>query len=348
MGFYVNAALDDINKIDVKAANARIVDDENNLLIQGLEGISAFFKKEAYRIRGVLLAGTIKQFGDFHSLLKTLQSKKVPMVWYDTKESDFSNYHIYSNLAHFHYSDSLFSNAPLRHLYNQGHRTIGFATTDSSQWQLDRLKRLQDEARAINKDKEIEIIPTEANKLSLCQLTIEVLAQQLKSMHQNGSRMVKKSIQLIKNTIEAHDEFQNKTLDPYINLAAFIKNWPDQSDSPLKGLWNFHIIVGHLLNEKITAIIAPSDSHCLPFLHGIRQANIQVPQEISLISYDNMMDASMLPVDTVDLGGTQLGYQAFHWINSWRKSPLGKQREFQGTPLLLGRGTVAVLTKKKN
>lgn len=70
----------------------------------------------------------------------------------------------------------------------------------------------------------------------------------------------------------------------------------------------------NLDNSRATAIVAPRDYTAVRYLYRLRHYGLDVPREISLISFDNSAHAQPTGITSVDFGFNHLGYSAFHLI----------------------------------
>jgi len=66
--------------------------------------------------------------------------------------------------------------------------------------------------------------------------------------------------------------------------------------------------------EGVTAIVAPNDHYAVSFWKALRQMGKKVPEDISLLSFDNLAERKPYPIDSIDFGMSLLGYRIFHWI----------------------------------
>ncbi len=64
----------------------------------------------------------------------------------------------------------------------------------------------------------------------------------------------------------------------------------------------------------VTAILAPNDRLASMFFRWLKDVGVAIPQEISLLSFDNTYRYSFSPLATIDYRFGLLGHQAFHAI----------------------------------
>ncbi len=78
-------------------------------------------------------------------------------------------------------------------------------------------------------------------------------------------------------------------------------------------------------------------------MYWILAAGYEVPKRISIISFDNDPTKAPLPMDSIEFGFGYLGYAAFHKIFGDINIPHNPKGEIFSRPLLVNRGTLAVL-----
>jgi DNA-binding transcriptional regulator YhcF (GntR family) len=69
----------------------------------------------------------------------------------------------------------------------------------------------------------------------------------------------------------------------------------------------------HLAEKtNFTAFIAPNDNFAQEYFFWFSSLGFKIPQDVSIVSFDNNLDTHLLPLSTVDFGFQRLGYQAAH------------------------------------
>ncbi len=92
--------------------------------------------------------------------------------------------------------------------------------------------------------------------------------------------------------------------------------------------------------RSATAVIAPNDYTAFFHYHWLTANGVRIPEQLSLISFDNDVACSLLPLSTVDFGLGYLGYAAFHLFSGI--VPVGRHRNgtVSSRPQLLDRGSI--------
>jgi DNA-binding LacI/PurR family transcriptional regulator/DNA-binding transcriptional regulator YhcF (GntR family) len=96
-----------------------------------------------------------------------------------------------------------------------------------------------------------------------------------------------------------------------------------------------------LIDKGITALLAVNDLAALEYLHWFREAGIRAPQDISLLSFDNIPDLMAYPLSSIDFGFRRLGYLAARIFIGDVPVSADKQGNIPGVCTLVDRGSIA-------
>jgi hypothetical protein len=89
----------------------------------------------------------------------------------------------------------------------------------------------------------------------------------------------------------------------------------DETFSPLVNLVLFGGVVQSILHDTgVTALLCPNDGLARRMYWVCRQLGYAIPDDISLLSFDNDHTASSHMMSSVDFGFGHLGYCAFHLL----------------------------------
>lgn len=66
--------------------------------------------------------------------------------------------------------------------------------------------------------------------------------------------------------------------------------------------------------QRATALIAPNDKYAKRYWRTLIDLGYSIPNDISMVSFDNLASLRPYPISTVDFGMTMLGYQVFHLL----------------------------------
>ena len=68
-----------------------------------------------------------------------------------------------------------------------------------------------------------------------------------------------------------------------------------------------------LARSDTTAILAPNDEHARMFYRWLMMAGIRVPEDLSLLSFDDLVESAYpYTISSINFGFDSLGYTAFH------------------------------------
>ncbi len=101
------------------------------------------------------------------------------------------------------------------------------------------------------------------------------------------------------------------------------------------------VMQGILADRAISAVISPNDYSAYYLYHWMHSRGVQVPKDISLLSFDNDLLLNLLPITTFDFGLGLLGYKGFHLVFDVLPVKGRTSGAIAATPELIDRGSVA-------
>jgi DNA-binding LacI/PurR family transcriptional regulator len=102
-----------------------------------------------------------------------------------------------------------------------------------------------------------------------------------------------------------------------------------------------HELISLLDKTRATAIVAPNDTIARELYFFCNYVGINIPLDISLLSFDNNPIASLFPLCTIDPGLAQLGYLCAHIIIGDFKVKTRPDRSIPSKCRLINRGSLA-------
>jgi DNA-binding LacI/PurR family transcriptional regulator len=96
-----------------------------------------------------------------------------------------------------------------------------------------------------------------------------------------------------------------------------------------------------IADSRITALITPNDVFAHQWYFWLYHLDYNVPQDISIVSFDNAPELRMLPVSTIDFGFARLGYLAAHGFIGDIPVRADAQGNIAGISKLINRGSIA-------
>jgi DNA-binding LacI/PurR family transcriptional regulator len=101
------------------------------------------------------------------------------------------------------------------------------------------------------------------------------------------------------------------------------------------------MLQGILRNKRITAILAPNDIAAKGFYRALRTMGKRIPEDISLLSWDNRPDLMPYPISSVDFGLNDLAYRTVHFLLGMLPVHEGTSRYFHAHNSVAIRGSTA-------
>lgn len=95
------------------------------------------------------------------------------------------------------------------------------------------------------------------------------------------------------------------------------------------------------LDDPPTAIFAGSDTQAIGVLDAAREHNVRIPQDLSVIGYDNIRDAEYLNLTTIAQPLFESGYEGARLLLSLIETPREEVQEVSMELELIERGTTA-------
>jgi DNA-binding LacI/PurR family transcriptional regulator len=97
-----------------------------------------------------------------------------------------------------------------------------------------------------------------------------------------------------------------------------------------------------LRDHQVTALIALSDRMAREYHFWLKSVGIAVPENLSIVSFDNSPDSIAFPISTVDFGFSSLAYQAAHLFVGDIRVQADRLGNIASRPRLLERGSLGL------
>lgn len=160
-------------------------------------------------------------------------------------------------------------------------------------------------------------------------------AQVIRRLRRTGLPLVRK---VLNAAIESRPDFWNNP--ELYKLSPALYTPPILPPHDMGLIWGTHLLVPLFRAHPLTALLALDDSTAVTYYYWLEEAGIQVPGEISLLSFGNDEDLSPLPITSVDFGFDGLGYAAFHLMLDDIPIRTGRSNTLTARPTLVERGSV--------
>jgi DNA-binding LacI/PurR family transcriptional regulator/DNA-binding transcriptional regulator YhcF (GntR family) len=96
-----------------------------------------------------------------------------------------------------------------------------------------------------------------------------------------------------------------------------------------------------LTDVQPTAWVAPNDRFAREYYLWLKSLGVRIPEDLSMISFDNQTNARFFPLSSIDLGYHALGYKAAHLIIGDMHIPAGRHGNIPGPCRLIDRGSLS-------
>jgi len=114
-----------------------------------------------------------------------------------------------------------------------------------------------------------------------------------------------------------------------------------RKDPPRRAVWEKTRSLRELLQtHQTTAWIAPNDLYARKLYAWAKYVGLRVPEDISMISFDNASDSYLFPLASIDPGFAYLGYLAAHALIGDITVPAGPGGQIAGRCRLVDRGSL--------
>jgi DNA-binding LacI/PurR family transcriptional regulator/DNA-binding transcriptional regulator YhcF (GntR family) len=307
-----------------------------------MRDLTAFISELDHLYFGSIIIGNPEHYTDFRDLVRKLISIRRPVAWFDKSYRTPVAPNLSPYYYHFHFSERRIASAAVQHLVEHGHSHLCYMDVTKVDWAAQRGIYLSQAAKSHS---EVRLSKTDELYEELISGGYERIHALLRQKLEAPSMCLRKAAAFIaaENGYEigANSSFPQSVVS---DIARFFIEEPTMDDSEIGRLRNARELLTAFLDESITALIFPRDRAARGFCRTMGYMNIQAPEDISLMSFDNYDDPTVFPSNTVDIGADQLGYQAFHAISGIAPIKRNcKDGSISAVPEVVDRGSVARL-----
>ncbi len=280
------------------------------------------------RYQGVYVHSTLAWLPEIEHWIRWLLQFGKPVVWFDYDDSapsldkralDSERYfRLYGNIASA-------VDLAIRSLCVQGHRRIGIAQHgpySDHEWSVRRVGLL----RSAGQKREPPV-------------SVEV--QQAREEFWSGYE------DLVKEVIFDDIVFRYAdTIDAGLKRASPSMSANARRRAVRSALLDASPCLANLVSHGCTAIVALNQFMAVNTLYWLRLVGLDVPADISLVSFDNVGPLVNHPISTVDFGFANLGYQAAHIFIGDIPMRTDKWGNIASRPQLINRGSLGAPRKR--
>ncbi len=307
-----------------------------------MRDLGAFISELDHLYFGSIVIGNPENYTDFGEMIRKLISTRRPVAWFDKAYRTPVPPNLSPYYYHFHFSERRIAAVAIQHLVEHGHSHMCYMDITKVDWAVQRGIYLSEATR---RHSDARLSKTDELYEELSSGGYEKIRTILRQKLEVPSMCLRKAAAFIaaENGYEigVNSSFPESAVS---DIARFLKDEPTMADSEIGRLRNARELLTAFLDESITALIFPRDRAARGFCRTMGFMNIQAPQDISLMSFDNHDDPTVFPSNTVDIGADQLGYQAFHAISGIAPIKRNcKDGSISAVPEVVDRGSVARL-----
>lgn len=316
-------------------------------ILQNIQDLDLILQKYKRLLLGVLIVLKKSDFPEFNQVFNLLSNHKVRTVWFDRA---FDGHTHKQQIYHCYASEERVCEKVLQFLASLGHKKIlfPFIQSDNSSWQKLRYDTL---CNLIQKTKlSMSIVFYNTLWLEHSEQDNIEKAGRLKLITQ-CSMAYSQAFEIVSNYLSKTNENETHIYDAdqtFIaglqKLSEVISILPDNVKRAVRLLWAGIALNPIALKNEFTCIIAPNDYVALHLiLPWIRDLNMSIPSDVSIIGFDNVNRYLFGNFSTVDFGFGYLGYQAAHALIDDIEINSDQQGRIISKPSVIDRGSVKSL-----
>lgn len=284
---------------------------------------------------GTLLINSKSEFENFESWINFLSIPKKPVIWFDRYNETWGK-PSRPNIIRCHYSEKAAIELAIKLLYDNGHREIAYPRIQNDEWidkRLDLIKKISE-----SYDPPLKIY-SNVNCMDLWETN-----SKNKKWRTQWSSLLKiwysrNPLMYLKESISKVSDWLLGDSNEFSDIKHFIES-------------DLMMLMGPVLHDihyfsKCTAILAPNDWHARKFYAWFKSMLIKIPDEISILSFDNYRARLWNPVSSIDFGFGYLGYACFHTILNDVHFKKDKTNSIPSQPRFVDRGSFGRILSKK-
>ncbi len=327
----------------------------------GRDAIMTMIKELGTRYRGCLILNAVKEIPSLSRWIDEMLRLDKPVVWFDRLKENPSFSFNRRRFVRCHEAEQYAVRLALEFLYSVGHRSIAFPSMQDAPW-LNRRQAIIEKAAVRAGFDEVHVTQPAAQLFA--NGDIEAQADYLRRLFDKGIPHIKTSVNFISATAgslfgrlpaECGKAFAR---DRFLGAAHLISYLIRHEDRAADLLWDFRylpwlaaatpVLAPILENQQITAILAPNDMTAHRYYFWLKAVGMNIPRDLSLVSFDNLWFLQHLPVTSVDFGYGYLGFAAFHAIIQDLSLRSDLDGNIAAQPRVVHRGTVSKPATARN
>jgi DNA-binding LacI/PurR family transcriptional regulator len=329
LGLFANRLFSELHQFNVHIELA-LTSSQDILSRQFCVGRSEVFDRINHlgdRFLGTMFVSYLQNLPDMDHWIRWMCQFKKPVVWfdYDNQGQDIDRRTVgRKNFFRLYHDERAAVRMALRKLCDRGHRRIGVPLMGhyrTEKWHVRRQRMIAEEA---------------ARLPGRCRLVFSDLDEPLWTAE---SGLYREAVVLM------HAEQFYNTLRrqaPGLSASTAERRMRKHGAEALPSL---RTLVSRKRN--ISAILAMNQFVGINCYHWLTLAGVQVPDNMSIISFDNYLSVSHYPISTVDLGLQNLGYLGAHLFVGDLPVKTDRLGNVASTPEFIDRGSLGPRTASR-
>ncbi len=296
---------------------------------------------------GVLFAVTRKQCPSLFFLENGLRAAGVPVVRLDAGEEGAVGVgRLGGGAVGSRIDERAAVSTALGYLHERGHRCIAFIPDFIGDWQIRRLRLMLEAAAEFSPRVCIHSAPSQYEHLEeeveeiarLGKDGPERIRRVIESFVQDGTRHVKNWGHLL------DDRLLNSSYAGYAAVSRAVRSGEcprEDVELRIRLMWGAVGLTALMYHPDVTAVVAANDKAARNFImRSLAELGIRVPEDVSLLSFDNQFRETCAPPTTVEFGFFDLGYKSFHALVGDVPVQINRHNEIRAIPFIVDRDTV--------
>lgn len=284
---------------------------------QSIHQVRRLIQRTGPSYRGTLLPLSPFTLGKCADVARALLQLGKPVVWFDRADAPVPRGLQFPNFirCHFHEDGGIVEAA--KALLERGHRRILYAKMEAGGWVAARGEKLRQVLR--RRERQVEFIQTPAAKELMVNIDLSRLGRRLRELPPQGqalwAALAKGQAQLVRHNLY-RTEMEPKSGPRTYRVAMGVLASLQVSTPPLKEfsdkMAGITPMMIHILEQRPTAVVSPNDAFAHTMHRWLVLAGIRLPDQLSLLSFDNSFHEYAFLISSIDWGFGHLGYAAFH------------------------------------
>ncbi len=326
------------------------------VLPSGTQGAIKHIRALGNRYLGSVLAGSRNELPDIGGWIRALTPFSRPVVWFDRYDELREDLPDAENFFRCRFSELPAIKSSLDLLYGYGHRKVGYCALglEGSDWQIKRGDLLSQAAREYGR---LEIrrskmfLETWSEPWGGIRTRMDKLERRLRSTTSSISdtsnlQTILTQVEIVGRIIQSNLEELGTSLSieklaKYIGGITRTKLHGRMPEYFRESTYSvIPVLATFLADPEITAVIAPNDHEAQLIFLALNALGFDIPERISLLSFDNHPELSLYPFSTIDFGFDHLGYSAFHLILGDLPIRRDRHGDVECRPRVIHRGSI--------